>query len=81
MARKIDESDMNAQDRTLQNVTGFPISVCTDFLRSTITSTAEKQILWGKGPVGTGREESQSDEIYAYQGQCPKAVCHGAENR
>jgi hypothetical protein len=26
---------MNAQDRTLQNVTGFPISVCIDFLRST----------------------------------------------
>ena len=33
-ARKIDEPDMNAQDRTLQNVTGF--QVCADFLRSTV---------------------------------------------
>ncbi len=42
---------------------------------------AEKQILCGKGLVGTGRVESQSDEVHDYQGQCPKAVCHGAENR
>ncbi len=28
---------MNARDRRLQNVTAFPISVCTDFLRRTGT--------------------------------------------
>jgi hypothetical protein len=42
---------------------------------------AQKQIFCGNGPVGTGREESQSDEVHDYQGHCPKAVCHGAENR
>jgi len=35
---------------------------------------AQKQILCGKGPAGTGREESQSDEVHDYQGHCPKAV-------
>jgi len=42
---------------------------------------AQKQILCDEGPVRTGCQESQSDGVHDYQRHCPKAVCHGAENR